>query len=296
LIKYAHGSLVPGGVLVFLFCLIASAWAGDYTFPSSAAVTTGRSCQPDTADPADTLVVTVTVDNTEPDSLRGLYFSDHLPVQFFGLDTRQVRVNGILLADTAYVYETGPDDDVFPGTRPHRWIIEAPADSTGSRSCSHTLDPGTGSLEIVYAVRCTTLGRHDLPSYTWAAQLTGGDYQEVFGYCDSVFILVSGPPDAVDDLLARKAGTRVHLCWSEPHADMGIAAYVIYRDSTADFTSWDGDSIAATADTFFIDADGGIGDPALNRYYLIRAVDGAGKRSDDSNCAGEFDRELSSTK
>lgn len=294
--KSACGWTAAGSTFFLVLFIMTTSWAGDYTFPATAGILAGRSCQPDTAGPADTLVVTVTVDNSEPDSVRNLYFADHLPVEFFDLDTRQVRVNGLLLPDTAYIHESGPAGDVFPGTRPHRWIIEAPPDSAGSRGCSHILDPGAGSLEIIYAVRCTTRGQYGLPGYTWAARLTGGDEQEVFGYCDSLFTLVAGPPGAVDDLLARKAGSQIHLCWSAPDADLGISAYVVYRDTTADFTSLDGDSIAATADTVFIDDHGGVGDPSLNLYYLVRAVDAAGKRSEDSNHAGEFDKQLSATK
>lgn len=296
MINGRYCSLIGCLALASVVCLTAKAPAGDHTIPATVSVTAGRTCQPDTADPADTLMVTVTVDNSESDSLRNLYFSDHLPNEFFDIDTRQVRVNGLLLPDSAYLYESGSADDVFPGARPHRWIIEAPPDSTGSRPCSHILGPGSGSLEIVYAARCTTLGRHGLPGYTWSGQLAGGDDQEIFGYSDSTFLLVNGPPEAVDDLLAVKAGSMLRLCWSEPHDDMGIASYVVYRDTASEFTSVDGDSIGATADTFFTDPQGAVGDLGVNRFYLVRAVDMTGKRSDDSNRAGEFDRALSATK
>jgi len=294
--KFTRGSQICGAVLVLLVSLTVIARAGDYIVPGTANITAGRTCQPDTAAPADTLVMTVTVENWESDSLRSLYFCDHLPAGFFDLSTRQVRVNGLLLPDTAYIYEAGAVSEVFPGTRPHRWIVEAPPDSSGSRTCSHILDPGDGSLEIIYAVRCTTQGWHELPSYTWAGQLAGGDDQEVFGYCDSVLLLVTGPPESVDDLLARKAGSRIRLSWSEPWDDLGIDWYVIYCDTVVGFTSADGDSIGATADTFFTDPHSAVGDPGVNRFYLVRAVDVTGKRSDDSNRAGEFDMDLSNTK
>lgn|GEM_PF-2200093 len=296
MINWIRGSLVCGAVMVLLVFPAPKVQAGDYTVPGTVSITAGRSCQPDTIDPADTLVVTVTVDNSETDSLRNLYFCDHLPVEFFDLDTRQIRVNGFLLPDTAYVQESGAADEVFSGTRPHRWIIETPPDSAGSRLCSHILIPGNGLLEIVYAVRCTTNGQYRLPSYTWAGQLAGGDDRAVFGYCDSVFLLITGPPEPVDDLKVQKAGSRLRLSWSEPWDDLGVDWYVIYCDTMADFTSADGDSIGTTVDTFFIDPGGTVGDPGMNRFYLIRAVDVTGKRSDDSNRAGEFDKNLSNTK
>ena len=292
----SRGSVMCGGVFFLMFLLVTISQADDHVFPDTVSITAGRSCGPDHAGPADTLVVTVTIHNAELDSLRSIYFSDHLPAVFFDVSTQQVRVNDILLPDTAYIYETTPVDQIFPGARSHRWIIEAPPDSLGSRPCGHILDPAGGSLQIVYAVRCTTNGQHCLPGYSWAAQLVGGDVREVFGYADSLFIAISSPPEAVDDLLAGKAGSHIYLCWSEPWDDMGIGSYVIFRDTVSDFTSLNGDSIAVTGDTFFVDVDGALGDPGVNRFYLVRAVDVTGKRSDDSNHAGEFDKNLGSTK
>lgn len=294
--KLSYGLIISFQMFLLLLLPMSVSRAGDYAFPDTINIAASRSYQPDPAGPADTLMVTVNVSNAETDSLRNLYFSDHLPVGFFDIDTRQVWVNGVQLSDTAYLYEVGQADEVFPGTRPHRWIIEAPPDSVGSRPCSYTLDPGTGSLQIVYTVRCSTNGQHCIPGYTWAGQLTGGDDLEVFGYNDSVFILISDLPEAVDDLSADKAGSNAHLCWSGPWDDMGIDHYVIFRGAAPELNSQSGDSIAITGDTFFVDIDGGVGDPGTNWFYLVRAVDVTGKGSEDSNCVGEFDIDLTNTK
>jgi hypothetical protein len=83
------------------------------------------------------------------------------------------------------------------------------------------------------------------------------------------------------------------LFWTPVEHGSGIDHYVIYRDTVSGFDSSNGDSIGATADTFYLDqAAGGIGVPGQNLYYLVRAVDNAGKKSDDSNCAGEFDKDI----
>jgi hypothetical protein len=261
--KLAHGLVV--GCQMFLLCAWAS-WADDYAFPDTVDIIASRSFQPDPAGPADTLLMTMSISNAEADSVRNLYFSDHLPAEFFDIDTRQVSVNGVELADTAYLYEAGQLDEVFLGARPHRWVIESPPDSAGLRRCSHILNPSTGILEIIYAVRCTTNGQHRLPGYTWAGQMSGTDGQEIFGYSDSVLISVSDVPGAVGNLVAQKAASSLCLSWGIPWDDVGINYYVIYRDTVSVFTSLDGDSIAATTDTFFIDDIGGVGDPSTNRF------------------------------
>jgi len=248
--------------------------------------------------PADTIVVTVNLSNTEPDSLRNLYFSDHIPESLFDIFTTEVRVNGAVLSDTSYIHEVGAADEVYEGTVPHRWVIEAPPDSLGQRPCSQILDPGSGTLQIIYTARCTTGGNHCFPSYTWAGQLVGGGFVETFGYKDFIFVSVDvDSPSAVVDLATVLSTSDMFVFWSPAGDDVGVDYYVVYRDTLPVFDSAAGDSIGVTTDTFYVDeAPGGIGDPGLNCYYLVRAVDLTGKESDDSNHAGEFDRYLSNLK
>ena len=63
--------------------------------------------------------------------------------------------------------------------------------------------------------------------------------------------------------------------------------YVVYRDSTADFDPGPEDSLAYSADTVYVD-----GDIVDRTYYLIRAVDAAGQKSENSAQVGRFDTEL----
>jgi len=284
--------------MLSLLLLTGVPHAADYVFPDTIGISAIRAFQDSLVGPADTIVVTVSLSNTEPDSLRNLYFSDHIPQPFFDISTVEVRVNGAVLSDTAYIHEVGLADEVYAGTVPHRWVIEAPPDSLGDRPSSQILDPSTGTLHIVYTARCATGGNHCFPSYTWAGQLVGGGSVETFGYKDSVFVSVDvDSPSAVVDLATVLSGSDMFLFWGPAGDDVGIDHYVVYRDTFPGFDSGSGDSIGATADTFYVDQEiGGIGDPGLNCYYLVRAVDLTGKESDDSNRAGEFDRDLSNSK
>jgi hypothetical protein len=283
------------GILIILL-LRGIPHATDYVFPDTVGISAARVFDASLVGEWDTLVVTVSLSNSEPDSLRNLYFADHIPQEFFDISTAEVRVNGALLADTAYIHEVGAAEEVFIGTEPHRWVIEAPPDYLGDRPCSQIVNPSTGTLQIVYTARCTTGGRHCFPGYTWAGQLTGTNVVEAFGYNDSVFVS-SDIPSAVDDLVVMLSGLDIFLFWSPPWDDVGIDHYVIFRDTFPGFDAGGGDSIGITMDTFYVEeAAGCIGDPELNMYYLVRAVDITGKESDDSNCAGEFDRHLDSAK
>jgi hypothetical protein len=103
------------------------------------------------------------------------------------------------------------------------------------------------------------------------------------------------PPAAIDDLVAVPAGhgggsdsLDIRLSWSEPASEMGIDYYIVYRSTDPDAT---GDSLAAVADTTYLDVGAG-GDSGTNHYYMVKAVDSLGRKSRDSNMVGEFDVDL----
>jgi len=68
--------------------------------------------------------------------------------------------------------------------------------------------------------------------------------------------------------------------------------YVVYRGDDPGFAPGSPDSIGATAGTSYEDPDAAVKDTVTNHTYVVRAVDGNGRKADDSNRAGEFDRGL----
>jgi hypothetical protein len=100
------------------------------------------------------------------------------------------------------------------------------------------------------------------------------------------------PPEPIDDLGAYLHGGsksnwgNVYLSWTEPFDSVGVAQYVIYR-STEPYQL--GDSLSMTTKTSYLDIQV-VGNPSINFFYTIKAVDGAGNKSDASNQVGEFDR------
>jgi N-acetylmuramoyl-L-alanine amidase len=108
------------------------------------------------------------------------------------------------------------------------------------------------------------------------------------------FLMDSTPPKAVQNLVAAKSSSDIHLAWSPVTQDTSggpesIAHYVVYRSEDARVVP--GDSVAGTMDTTYLDA-GAAGSTATNYFYVIRATDGSGNKSSNSNQVGEFDVDL----
>jgi hypothetical protein len=103
-------------------------------------------------------------------------------------------------------------------------------------------------------------------------------------------MVASAPPAPVEDLTAQPAAGDLVLSWSPP-AGKAIARYVVYRDTTGDLDAGPEDSIGGTTDTTYLDA-GAIGAVGTNYYYIVKAVDDAGQKSDPSDPVGEFDIQL----
>jgi len=90
--------------------------------------------------------------------------------------------------------------------------------------------------------------------------------------------------------LLRAAAT---LSWNpvtQNTAGGSVAApvyYYVYRDTFPSFQPGDPTFLVATTDTFFLDTDGRLNDPAKNLFYRVKAVDAWGNESDYSQTTGE---------
>jgi len=125
-----------------------------------------------------------------------------------------------------------------------------------------------------------------LPSevtYWWRAYAADTTEWGSFSAPRSFQYTSSGPPPPAD-LWAQTAGDGVALIWTPVAEAVG---YVIYRDTTAGFLPGPEDSLAYSADTSYVD-----GDAVARGYYVIRAVDAGGQKSEDSAQVGRFDAGL----
>jgi hypothetical protein len=162
-----------------------------------------------------------------------------------------------------------------------------------------------GALDQLYMGNDWLPDEHDLSGYDtvqvkfifhsdWDADVAEGFYLDDVTVTGA--FLAGGdvlPPGAVANLtLTLTADTALVLAWS-PVADDDLDHYVVYRDTLFDFQPDAANSLAATGDTTYVDDDAGIvADTVRSYYYLVRAVDGSGKKSEPSQAVGEFDRTL----
>ncbi|KPL20018.1 MAG: hypothetical protein AMJ92_00825 [candidate division Zixibacteria bacterium SM23_81] len=115
---------------------------------------------------------------------------------------------------------------------------------------------------------------------------------------DAIKIAITMPPKAVDDVTilfegsTKSSSGNIHLGWTEPENSEGIERYIIYRSF---YPGLLGDSLAGTMETAFVDS-AAVGDPGVQHYYTLKAVDGVGNRSEGSYQVGEFDRQLTGVK
>jgi hypothetical protein len=125
-----------------------------------------------------------------------------------------------------------------------------------------------------------------LPSegtYWWRAYAADLTERGPFSTSRSFHYTSSGPSPPAD-LWARTAGNGVALIWTTVTEAVG---YVVYRDSVAGFDPGPEDSLGYSTDTVFVDEDAfGQG------YYVIRAVDAGGGKSEDSARVGRFGKTL----
>jgi hypothetical protein len=73
-------------------------------------------------------------------------------------------------------------------------------------------------------------------------------------------------------------------------------SYRVYCDTDPEFDAGPGHLLAEISELNYSHTDGRIGDPAVNLYYAVTAVDAGGNESAASNRVGEFDRHLDGAK
>ncbi|MFC1682824.1 FG-GAP-like repeat-containing protein [Candidatus Zixiibacteriota bacterium] len=126
--------------------------------------------------------------------------------------------------------------------------------------------------------------------------LTIGNYGGTFSYYKNLSVLDSTPPQPVADLTVSLAGDALLLQWSAVTTDTAggpeaVQYYVLYRGETADFLPTVSESLGSASGIDFLDSSVSFS-PAVNFFYLVKAVDAADNKSAESVRAGEFDREL----
>jgi hypothetical protein len=98
------------------------------------------------------------------------------------------------------------------------------------------------------------------------------------------------PPNPISDLTAGLGSppTNLVLTWSAPWDNVGVDHYNVYRDTTAYFEIGPSCLAATVAFTTWTDM-GAAGNPSVNHYYTVTAVDASENEAPASNRVGELD-------
>lgn len=180
------------------------------------------------------------------------------------------------------------------------WLATDPS-GVDSVSLLLSVDGGNSFPHVISS------GKPNMPPYAWIVaplysdsaliKVVAYDAHKNTGWdtSDSLFATADViPPAVVDDLSldiisGSKSSSGDALLWWNPVEDnVAVEYYIVYRGLNPYLQ---GDSIAALPETTYLDA-GAVGDTLANFYYVVKAVDTGGNKSDDSNCVGEFDKYL----
>jgi hypothetical protein len=96
------------------------------------------------------------------------------------------------------------------------------------------------------------------------------------------------PPTVPSDVALAADGM---LSWSPSADNVGVALYRIYRDTTPHFLVDDRVPTAETTETEYAFPDC-VGDPSVNYYFVVTAVDAAENESGSSDTVGEHDYQI----
>jgi len=152
-----HVSRISGLAALGLFCLMSRAvlavtggsLALARTFDKTVAVTNSP------------ILVTATLTNISPDTLRGFYYFDQVPT---GLTVAAVNVTLVGRGLTNVSLESGLNGDVYAGCTPRRWWLENPTDFAEANPI-----PPQGIVRILFSISCASTGTFTLQEFGCAA-------------------------------------------------------------------------------------------------------------------------------
>ena len=152
-------TLARGSALTSLaiWCLVS---------PGASAMTSGSLVLARTLDKAmavtnSPILVTATLTNTGPDTLRGFHYFDEVPT---GLTVATLSVSLAGRSLTNFSFASGMDGDVYSGCTPRWWWLETPANFAEAN-----VVPPQGVVQICYSISCATTGSFSLQDFGCAA-------------------------------------------------------------------------------------------------------------------------------
>lgn len=172
-----------------LLCLAApllvlgGAYGLDHVFPEGVDIAVNREFSHTDALVGDTLMVILQLSNSEPESLKGFYYSEQIPPAF-AVSSTTVWIDQV--ESSTLLHETEWNGSVYPKCTPHRWVIDLPQDET----VNNGVGPNSGSVRIACSLVCTEPGVYIFPNYNWAGVVETTPPRETFGYGELKVVIV----------------------------------------------------------------------------------------------------------
>jgi hypothetical protein len=208
-----------------------------------------------------------------------------------------VEWDGSLPKDlTQRVYRRIEREDGWGGSKTEFWEIVGTLDAHFLEGYAYTAptlydSSASGTAYFSFFVSAHTADPH---TFWDSAPDSGYSVDNVNPAKTQMTVLASGN--------AKGSVNTVWLAWDQVTVgvdgtpEKGPIDYRIYCDESSDFTPGPGNLLTTTSNLSYPHTDARIGDPAVNLFYLVTAVDGGDNESAVSNLVGEFDRSLANLK
>lgn len=181
--------------ITLLLCVLRTPVSGFSTNPTTTNIS--RVIDQVQAFRNESIMFTVSFENSGAITLRGFYYVDHIP-EGLTINTISVMIDGNDISNN--VQEFGSTGDVYNGTIPYRWILETP----DSFDENNPIDSNS-RLEIVYSVSSDQLGTFNFDEFHWVGYYQDANEGEraAFGYNEETDKLtvnfLNSPPEAIND-------------------------------------------------------------------------------------------------
>jgi hypothetical protein len=240
--------------------LSISAGLGFSTDPSSLARSLGTSSAVTNAP----IVVTATFINGAGLALRGFCYTEQMP-SALNVTMLSLWVNGQSI--TNYTLESGLDNEVYPGCRPYRWMVELPPGFTANNAVA----PGA-TVRIQYSITSPIAGSFNLQQFNWGGY-NPGNTNAAFGYSESsdarsVTYNAGPPPSSPPRITSLYLSNNLAVMTWTSSAGSGYRVQYVGNLTDTNWTALSPDVIAGGPTAMATDAQG----VSSQRFYRVLLV------------------------
>ncbi len=123
----------------------------------------------------ESIEVTVHFINSDPGSMSGFYYTEHLSNELT-LESLGVTINGIDIENCTF--EINNSSSIYTDHTSYRWVLELPPGFLEDNSINENDD-----VQIIYTVKASQEGVYNLDGFSWVGYYAGG-IEAAFGHSE----------------------------------------------------------------------------------------------------------------